>query len=36
LTADAVWAMLFQLALDGKVASLPGDRNQRIARHDDD
>jgi DNA processing protein len=36
LTADAVSAMLLQLELDGKVASLPGGRYQRIIRHSDD
>jgi DNA processing protein len=36
LTADAVSAMLLQLELDGKVASLPGGRYQRITRHNDD
>lgn len=36
LTADVVSAMLLQLALEGKVASLPGGRYQRVANRDQD
>jgi DNA processing protein len=35
LTADVVSAMLLQLELEGKVASLPGGRYQRMAHRDD-
>jgi DNA processing protein len=35
LTADVVSAMLLQLELEGRVASLPGGRYQRMARGDD-
>jgi DNA processing protein len=35
LTADVVSAMLLQLELEGRVASLPGGRYQRMARSDD-
>jgi predicted Rossmann fold nucleotide-binding protein DprA/Smf involved in DNA uptake len=31
LTADVVSAMLLQLELDGKVASLPGGQYQRVS-----
>jgi DNA processing protein len=34
LTAEVVSAMLLQLELEGKVASLPGGRFQRVSDRD--
>jgi predicted Rossmann fold nucleotide-binding protein DprA/Smf involved in DNA uptake len=35
LTADVVSAMLLELELEGRVASLPGGQYQRMAHRDD-